>query len=130
MPLSIQEFNQAWNELCALEIKGVAWRPSPALLWKVWKSIMATCSIENFSLDAGVDTESLGRIVEEDDVPVPVFKAVIARLQGHYVQPSDQTIVFGESGLLGGKSTTAIAHAKAVGPNARKWHEKFKNTRR
>ncbi|KAL8707583.1 MAG: hypothetical protein Q9220_007424 [cf. Caloplaca sp. 1 TL-2023] len=194
IPVSIQEFEQAWNDLCAVEIEGVAWLPSPSLLWKTWKSIIAACSLESWALDAGVNIELLRHAVEEDDIPTPVFNAVISRLQvnqgnktplsvlidplkcvqwtgvilleyrtnaahglavedfirewkdhlpevwrrratlalleGHYVQPSKETVMYDGSDLLAEKNTAAVAQAKAIGPNARKWHERFKNTRR
>lgn len=80
-PVSLQEFNQAWIDLCAFEIEGRAWRPSSSMLSKVWKSILSASTIKGLSLDRALDVHSLASIVEEDDIPVPIFNAVMERLQ-------------------------------------------------
>ncbi|KAL8912543.1 MAG: hypothetical protein Q9171_002484 [Xanthocarpia ochracea] len=193
-PVSLQEFDQAWNDICALEVNGRAFRPSSAVLWKVWRSVIAACTLKGLSLDQALDFSSLASTVEEEDVPPFILKAVVERLRaegevpfreclsldparsvqwvgivlleartGHgsainvgdfisdwkdqlpeswrqyatikalkenFTQPSDDTVMFIESGLDAGKGASSVAAGKVTGPQARKWHERLKNTRR
>ncbi|KAL8692596.1 MAG: hypothetical protein Q9218_002412 [Villophora microphyllina] len=191
LPMSPQEFNQAWTDLCAFELEDQAWRPSSSMLWKIWKSTTSACALKGLSLDQSLDTQSLARTVEEDDIPPPVFHAVIRKLQverdavnakvdrmkcipwtgsvllqsetadaspmttsdffrdwrdqlpeawrkdatlealqGMYSQPTKGTIVFDEAAITASPSASSISQPKASGPQARKWHERFKNNRR
>ncbi|KAL8681629.1 MAG: hypothetical protein Q9186_002298 [Xanthomendoza sp. 1 TL-2023] len=57
-------------------------------------------------------------------------QATIDTLKGNFTQPSKDTILFTESKDDTGKNISSVATAKASGPQARKWHERFKNTRR
>ncbi|KAL8857454.1 MAG: hypothetical protein Q9178_005948 [Gyalolechia marmorata] len=174
-PVSLREFDQAWNDICALEVDGRAFRPSSAVLWKVWRSVIAACTLNGLSLDQALDFSSLAPLVEEDDVPPFILKAVVERLRaesegpfresrtGHgsainagdfisdwkdqlpeswrqhatikalkknFTQPSDDTVIFIESELDAGKGVSSVGAGKVTGPQARKWHERLKNTRR
>lgn len=80
-PLSSQEFDQAWVDLCAFELEGRACLPTPGLLWKVWRSIISASTIKGLPLDKVLDVRSLASMVEDDEIPIPAFIAVIERLQ-------------------------------------------------
>ncbi|KAL8769464.1 MAG: hypothetical protein Q9209_004525 [Squamulea sp. 1 TL-2023] len=193
-PASSREFDEAWRHICALEMEGRAFRPSSQVLWKVWGSLIAACTLKGFSLDQDLDVSSVARPVEEDDVPLSVLQTVIERLQineemplhqgvrldpaksvrwagsvllemrtgngdamnlagflcdwkdqlpeswrqhatldilkDNFTQPSKNTITFAKSGLNAGKGASSAPAANAIGPQARKWHERFKKTRR
>ncbi|KAL8780798.1 MAG: hypothetical protein Q9213_006299 [Squamulea squamosa] len=193
IPTSSREFDEAWRHTCALEMEGQAFRPSSQVLWKVWRSLIAACTLKGFSLDEGLDVDSLARTIEEDDVPLVVLQTVIERLrvndevplhdsirfdpaksvrwagsvllelrtentgamnlagflrdwkdqlpepwrqhatldilQENFTLPTENTIIFAKS-RLNGKGASSVAAVNATGPQARKWHEKFKNTRR
>lgn len=81
IPVSSREFDRAWNDLCAVEDEGRAYRPSPAVQWKAWASIVSACTLKGLSLDRELDVVSLARTVEEDDVPAFVLDAVMERLR-------------------------------------------------
>ncbi|KAL8931034.1 MAG: hypothetical protein Q9208_000136 [Pyrenodesmia sp. 3 TL-2023] len=80
IPISSQEFNQAWTSLCAFEIKGQAYRPTPHILWLVWKSLLSACIIKGCSLDQPLNLESLAKTVEDDEIPIPLLDAVMNRV--------------------------------------------------
>lgn len=80
-PFSFREFEQAWKDICALEVEGQAFRPSSEVLWKVWRSIVSGCILKGFSLDQDIDVSSLARTIEEDDVPPSVTRSVVERLR-------------------------------------------------
>ncbi|KAI4239237.1 MAG: hypothetical protein LQ349_000547 [Xanthoria aureola] len=193
-PFSVREFEQAWKDICALEVDGQAFRPSSEVLWKVWRSIVSGCILKGFSLDQDIDVSSLARTIEEDDVPPFVMRPVVERLRvnngvalhgylrmspvesvqwagtvlleartedgnamsvaaffhdwkdglpeswrryatletikGKFMQPSEDTIMLNGSGLSAGKGSYSTTTAKSNGPQARRWHEKFKSSRR
>ncbi|KAL8878684.1 MAG: hypothetical protein Q9198_003563 [Flavoplaca austrocitrina] len=56
--------------------------------------------------------------------------ATLETLKGNFTQPSDDTIVFARNGLNAGKDPSSATTAKFTGPQARRWHEKFKGSRR
>lgn len=81
-PISSQEFNRAWINLCAFELDGQAWLPTSSLLWKTWRSIVLASTIKGIPLDQVLDLQSIARTAAvEDEIPIPVFDAVIERLQ-------------------------------------------------
>lgn len=81
-PISHQEFDRAWVDLCAFELEGQACLPTPGLLWKVWKSIISASTIKGLSLDKVWDFQTVASMVAiDDEIPSPVFNAVIKRLQ-------------------------------------------------
>ncbi|KAL8814475.1 MAG: hypothetical protein Q9223_006304 [Gallowayella weberi] len=176
LPVSSREFDQSWKDLCAFETEGRAFRPSAAVCWIAWRSIVDACTLKGLSFNRELDVISLARTVGEDDVPEFVVAAIIDRLRsdegvpqksqarsgdahpanlsdflrdwkdqlpeswrqqatidilkGNFTQPSKDTILFAEGNDDTGKGISSAATAKASGPQARKWHEKFKNTRR
>ncbi|KAL8934344.1 MAG: hypothetical protein Q9211_005278 [Gyalolechia sp. 1 TL-2023] len=80
-PVSSQEFNRAWVDLCAFELEGRAWIPTSSLLWKVWRSIISASTIKGLPLDKALDVQSLASMVEGDEIHIPAFNAIIERLQ-------------------------------------------------
>lgn len=80
-PVSSREYNQAWEELCAFELEGHAWRPTPSLLWRVWRSIVSACTIKGWPLDQPLDVLRLARTVQDDDIPRPILDAVVDRVR-------------------------------------------------
>lgn len=79
-PVSSHEFNQAWTSLCAFEVEGQAYRPTPHMLWKAWKSLLSASTIEGCSLDQPLNFEYLASTVEDDEMPIPLLHAVINRV--------------------------------------------------
>ena len=80
-PFSPVQFERAWKDICALEVEGQAFRPSPEVLWKVWRSIVSAYIMEGQSLDQDLDVSSIARTVEEDDVPLFAMRVVVERLR-------------------------------------------------
>ncbi|KAI4118303.1 MAG: hypothetical protein LQ345_001608 [Seirophora villosa] len=56
--------------------------------------------------------------------------ATLDTLKGSYIQPSKNAIAFGESEPTIADSAPSTAPTKATGSQARKWHEKFKHSRK
>ena len=80
-PVSTEQFNRAWVDLCAFEMEGQSWRPSSNMLWKTWKSIASASTIKGLPLNQASNFQTLATMVEDDEIPVPLFNAVVERLQ-------------------------------------------------
>ncbi|KAL8655614.1 MAG: hypothetical protein Q9210_000779 [Variospora velana] len=61
---------------------------------------------------------------------LPIFRISDAKKQGSYILSPKDTIAFNGSEKAVADSTPSTADAKATGPQARKWHDKFKRARR
>ena len=79
-PFSRGEFNAAWKELCAFELEGRAWIPSPTTLERVWASLVAAATIKGVGLEEGFRGDEVETLMEEDGNPGPVVAAVLARI--------------------------------------------------
>ncbi|KAL9585469.1 MAG: hypothetical protein Q9212_001502 [Teloschistes hypoglaucus] len=126
MPMSSQQFNQAWTNLCAFEVGDQAWCPSPSMLWKVWTSITSACTLKGLSLHQSLDTQALARTMEEDDIPPPLFHAVMSKLQvegetTHVKVDKMKCVLWTGSVLL--QSPTAVAKPMAVTDFLREWKD-------
>jgi sister chromatid cohesion protein DCC1 len=81
VPLSRQEFEGAWLDICAFETNGHACAPSTLDRSGIWKSIMSVAALENADLVVAFDPDSLKNIVvEQDAYPEDFFDAVLRRL--------------------------------------------------
>ncbi|KAL8664920.1 MAG: hypothetical protein Q9202_002629 [Teloschistes flavicans] len=128
MPMSSLQYNQAWTDLCAFELENQAWCPSPSILWKVWKSITSACSLKGLSLDRSLDMHALAGTIEEDDIPLPLFHAVISKLQvggGDTHAKVDPVKCVSWTGSVLLQSGTAIASSVAVVDFFRDWKDQL-----
>lgn len=80
VPFSRGEFNKAWKALSAFEIEGRSWIPAASSLTGVWKSLVSAATLRGVDLGDGFNMTALEGVVEEDDHPVVLFRAVIERL--------------------------------------------------
>lgn len=81
LPLSGQEFEAAWLDLCAFETGGHAWIPSAVNCFGVWKSIMSAAHQENADLVKGFSPSIIKQtITEQDTYPEELLDAVIQRV--------------------------------------------------
>ncbi|KAL8716596.1 MAG: hypothetical protein Q9225_006086 [Loekoesia sp. 1 TL-2023] len=97
------------------------------------KSVRWTGIVFLQSRSQGAVPSVVGEFLSEwrDQLPEPWrTHAILDALRGSYIQTSNDIIILDESGLTAGKDTSSAAHRKVTGPQARKWHEKFKSTRR
>ena len=79
-PFSTQEFDKTWKQLCAFEVLGRAWLPTPSAVAMVWKSILSAATIKGVNLEKQFDLNSLGGMVVNDGFPLALFKTVMMRL--------------------------------------------------
>ena len=79
-PLSTEEFNKAWNQVCAFEVLSRAWLPTPSALAMIWKSILSAATIRGVNLEKTFDLKSLAEMVGNDGYPWALFMAVMKRL--------------------------------------------------
>lgn len=81
IPLSRQEIEGAWLDLCAFETSGHACVPSALDRSGIWKSIMSAAALENADLVEGFSPATLKHIVvEQDTYPEELLGAVLRRL--------------------------------------------------
>lgn len=79
-PTSQREFDDAWLEVCAFEHDRQAWIPSADSLKGIWASITAAAAMKDIDLTKRFRIIDLTDIIEEDDFPNALFKAVIRRI--------------------------------------------------
>lgn len=79
-PLSPEEFDKTWKQLCAFEILGRAWLPAPSALAMVWKSILSAAIARGVNLEKRFELKSLAEMVGDDGFPWALFMAVVMRL--------------------------------------------------
>ena len=89
MPLSVQEFEDAWTELCAFESDSTCWVPTAACLCGIWRSIMSAASIKGLSLQDSVYIYDLLELVMENGFEEPLLHAVLGRLHLVKTTPKD-----------------------------------------
>ncbi|KAL8745858.1 MAG: hypothetical protein Q9190_002057 [Brigantiaea leucoxantha] len=80
-PLSCEEFERGWINLCAFELNGNSWRPSSDLLFKLWSSVMSAVLLKGLDLERGFPWAALAQTVEEDGFPIPLLQALLARVK-------------------------------------------------
>ena len=81
LPLSRQEFEDAWLDLCAFETNGHAWVPSALDRSGIWKSIMSAATLENANLVEGFSPSILRQaVLSHDTYPADLLDAVLRRL--------------------------------------------------
>ena len=81
LPLSGQEFEAAWLDLCAFETAGHAWIPSALDCCGAWKLIMSAAHQENADLVKGFSPSILKQtIMEQDTYPENLLDAVFRRV--------------------------------------------------
>lgn len=93
IPISRQEFEEAWSDLCAFEFSGRAWVPSAADRSGIWKSIMSAAALENADLVKGFSPGILQNIViRQDAYPDDLLDAVLRRLCNNHSNILDSSI--------------------------------------
>lgn len=80
IPLSPREFDKAWEEVCAFEMEGHAWVPSPKLLKGLWESIVSAAAVEGVNLVNKFHVPALRGMVEEDGFPNALLNSVLERV--------------------------------------------------
>ena len=88
-PLSLQEFEKAWEELCAFEMDSTSWIPTAASLRGAWLSIMSALTLKGLKLQDSIYVDDIVGLVQEDGIPVALFQAIINRLHLEKVIPMD-----------------------------------------
>ena len=89
MPLSAQEFEDAWTELCAFESDSTCWVPTAACLCGIWRSIMSAAAIKGLSLQDSFYIHDLVEPVLENGFEEALLHAVLGRLQQVKTIPTD-----------------------------------------
>ena len=79
-PFSTEEFNGAWKQICAFEVLGRAWLPTPSALAMVWKSILSAATVRGVSLEKEFELKPLAEAVGSDGYPLALIMAVMTRL--------------------------------------------------
>lgn len=79
-PFSPEEFDKTWKQLCAFEVLGGVWLPTPSALAMIWNSILSAATIRGVSLEKTFDLESIAKMVCNDGYPWELFMAVMVRL--------------------------------------------------
>ena len=79
-PISTDEFNRAWQQLCAFEVLGRSWLPTPSALAMVWNSILSAATIRGVNLETKLELKSLAEVVGNDGYPWALFMAIVTRL--------------------------------------------------
>ncbi|KAL9075759.1 MAG: hypothetical protein Q9161_001511 [Pseudevernia consocians] len=75
-PFSTAEFDKIWKQLCAFEVLGRAWLPTPSALAMVWKSILSAASIRGVNLEKRFNLKSITEMVGNDGFPWALCMAV------------------------------------------------------
>ena len=79
-PLSADELEKAWIELCVFELDGQAFLPSAPSLLNIWKSLVTAAAVKSLRLEERFRVTDLVELVEEDGYPVSLLEAVMKRL--------------------------------------------------
>ena len=79
-PFSTAECDKIWKQLCAFEVLGRAWLPTPSALAMVWKSILSAASIRGVNLEKRINLKSITEMVGNDGFPWALCMAVVIRL--------------------------------------------------
>lgn len=87
-PMSTDEFESGWIEVCAFETRGQARRPLASTLNGIWKSILSAAAVNALKFDDGFPTSSITSLVEEDGYPKSLLVAVLTRLSATGDTPS------------------------------------------
>ena len=89
MPLSVQEFEDAWIELCAFELGSTCWVPTAACLCGIWRSIMSAVAIKGLRIQDSVYIHDLVELVTENGFEEALLHAVLGRLHLVKTTPID-----------------------------------------
>ena len=79
-PLSSKELEHAWLDTCAFELDGYAQLPTPAILARIWKSIVSAAMLNDISLTDHFYGQNVIKTVTEDGFPTGLFDAVMTRI--------------------------------------------------
>lgn len=80
IPISDEEFERSWRDVCAFESKGQAMRPSVHSLARVWKAIMSAATAQGINVGEQFQMDDLWEVLEADDYPKPLVEALIRKL--------------------------------------------------
>lgn len=79
-PCSTEQFEKTWNQLCAFDVLGRAWLPTPSALAMVWKSILSATTFSGVNFEQRFDVRPIAEMVADDGYPWALFIAVLTRL--------------------------------------------------
>ncbi|MCJ1365242.1 hypothetical protein MMC16_004363 [Acarospora aff. strigata] len=91
LPISYDEFEKSWADMCAFEIDGQAWRPSAQSLVGVWKTIMSASTVQGIDIAHQFRINDVCETVEVDGYPREMVTAVLQKLSTVYSSPSYST---------------------------------------
>ena len=80
LPLSDDEFESGWRELCAFESDGQALRPSVLSLISVWKAIVSISTAQGINLGRNFQINDILDMFEEEDYPTSLVDTVLRNL--------------------------------------------------
>ena len=89
VPLSLQEYEEAWVKVCAFEMDATSWIPTSAILCRTWRSIITAVTLKGLKLQDGIHINDIAGLVEEDGIPAGLLQAVIHRLRSDKLIPMD-----------------------------------------
>lgn len=81
VPLSTQEIQDSWSELCAFEDGGASFRPIAGILLELWKAIYTGALLENIDLGSAFLHDDLWVAVADEDFPRGLFDAALRRIE-------------------------------------------------
>ena len=92
-PLSADELEKAWIELCVFELDGQAFLPSARTLLNLWKSFVAAAAVKDVRLEESFRVTDLAELVEEDGYPYILLEAVMRRLDGNLISTTQDITI-------------------------------------
>ena len=89
IPLSEEECERAWLEICAYEDQSVAWRPSSIALLDMWRAVQSAATSEGLNLSSQFLRDDIWKLVAQEGQPRPLMDAVFSRI-AHHDSSTDQ----------------------------------------
>ena len=100
LAFSAGELETAWVEICGFEHEGQAWRPDPAVLLALWKTILTNVTANGLDLEKRILIEELMAFAVEDGYKEELLHAVVLRLRSDMDNATHQCKqVFEHAGL-------------------------------
>ncbi|KAF2754359.1 sister chromatid cohesion protein-like protein Dcc1 [Pseudovirgaria hyperparasitica] len=85
IPSSDGECERAWGELCAFEVEGRSWCPSPAAIHEAWRVLLTAAIAESIPLISSFSLAKLHDTLMDEKMPIEFFESLILRIStaGH-----------------------------------------------
>lgn len=80
IPLSYQEIEQGWIQICAFAKDGKCFRPTAASLLDVWKAMVSASLAEDIPLNSTFLVDDLWKATKDSEFPRALFDAILARI--------------------------------------------------